>query len=112
MPLDRNGRLRQTDDVESPLSTDTDLAAERVQLALLRQASEARRFALCRSLTRTVVDLSLLGENTIPTATIELIAAINVPRPSPSSSDWIQVGIPPILVECQCPQTSMACVPW
>lgn len=58
MPLDRNGRLRQTDDVESPLSTDTDLAAERVQLALLRQASEARRFALCRSLTRTVVDLS------------------------------------------------------
>jgi hypothetical protein len=44
--------------MEAPLSSDTDLAAERVQIALLRKATEARRFALCRSLTQTVVDLS------------------------------------------------------
>jgi hypothetical protein len=44
--------------VEASLSTDTSLAAERVQIALLRQASEARRSGLCRSLSRTVVELS------------------------------------------------------
>ncbi|MBK7972717.1 MAG: hypothetical protein IPK07_05350 [Deltaproteobacteria bacterium] len=39
-------------------SSDTSPEAERVQLDLLRRAGEARRFALLRSLTSTVVDAS------------------------------------------------------
>lgn len=41
----------------SPLR-DTSAEAERVQIELLRRAGETRRFALCRSLTETVVALS------------------------------------------------------
>jgi hypothetical protein len=40
------------------LSTDTDDAAERVQIQLLREATIARRAALAFSLTRTVVELA------------------------------------------------------
>ena len=56
--VDASALRRHTRAMEAPLSPDTDLAAERVQLGLLRGATEARRFALCRSLTQTVVDLS------------------------------------------------------
>jgi len=38
-----------------PLSRDTRLEAEAVQLALFREASPARKFRLVRSLTATVV---------------------------------------------------------
>jgi hypothetical protein len=40
------------------LSSDTDPEAERVQIALLRQAGSARRFALARSLSRTTMQLA------------------------------------------------------
>jgi hypothetical protein len=39
-------------------SPDTSPEAERVQIALLRQASPARRFGLARSLTRSTIMLS------------------------------------------------------
>lgn len=39
-------------------SVDTDLAAERVQLQLLRNATVARRLALARSLSTTALQLS------------------------------------------------------
>lgn len=43
------------------LSPDTSPEAERVQIALFRQASPARRFALARSLSRTALSLSREG---------------------------------------------------
>jgi hypothetical protein len=39
-------------------ASDTSPDASRVQVELLRRAGETRRFALCRSLTETVVALS------------------------------------------------------
>lgn len=41
-----------------PQGPDTSPEAERVQLALLRQASTAKRFARARSLSQTTIDLS------------------------------------------------------
>lgn len=44
--------------MQGAAASDTSLDAHRMQVELLRRASEARRFALCRSLTETVVSLS------------------------------------------------------
>lgn len=41
----------------SPLSRDTSLEAEQVQIELLRHASPARRFALSQAMTSTVLAL-------------------------------------------------------
>ncbi len=51
LALERGGR-------SSLLEWATDVRAERVQIALLRQAGVARRFSLCRSLSASVIDLS------------------------------------------------------
>jgi hypothetical protein len=42
-------------------SPDTRLSAERIQLELIRKASVAKRLALVRSLTKTVLELSWQG---------------------------------------------------
>jgi hypothetical protein len=41
-----------------PLSEDTPLSAERIQLELLRQATPQRRFALMQSLSSTLITAS------------------------------------------------------
>jgi hypothetical protein len=56
------------------LSPDTDAAADRVQIALLRSATPARRAGLALSLTATVVGLARLAlSRQDPTATDEEI---------------------------------------
>ena len=44
--------------VERRPMSDTSPAAERVQIELLRRAGATRRYALCRSLTESVVEMS------------------------------------------------------